>query len=187
MDKRATKYIVIFLLSGRAKREIDLLKIEISKRFGVREALSYPPHITLKYPFATTDVKPLGKFLKKFSKEASEIQLKLKGFGYFDKEMPSKGITKSWNVHVIKSPELLRVRKQIIKKALELPNPTLNPKDKMIRLYVTLAYSDISPRKFREIGEFLKTKKFNQDILFDNITVLKFKRKWELHKKYSIG
>lgn len=185
--KKKAKYIVIFLLSGKAKREIDSLKKEISKRFGVGAALAYPPHITLKYPFETTDIKPLKDFLKKFSKESLKVRLRLRGFGCFDKEIPLKGITKSWNVHVEKSPELLSVRKQIIKKTHMLPNLTLNPKDEITRLYVTLAYSDISPQKFRKIGEFLKTKEFSQDILFDNITILMFKRKWVFYKKYSIN
>ena len=173
------KYIIVFLLRGKAKSKILRLRNKISNRFGVHEALKYPPHITLKYPFETSDINEVMVFLQEFSNKCKKFEFKINDFSHFEK--------KCWFVKINDSGRIFKIRKSIVKGIKEVGGISADKKDLNLPPHLTLAYKDIK-KQFQAIGRFLRKESISEEVKFDNITILKHSNnKWKTYRLFQLS
>ncbi len=78
-------YLIALIPPASIRKEIRLLKEEVRSKFGARQALKLPAHITLQKPFWVENKKQetLKKQLRGFAMHQSAFKVHLNGFGSF--------------------------------------------------------------------------------------------------------
>ena len=143
-------------------------------------ALKIPPHITLKYPFDTTDIRPMAEAVQTFVKKLKPFPFILKNFNHFDDRV--------WYVDVKPTPKLQTIQNKLIKLVYKALSLTPGPHDQYRTPHVTLAYKDLTPEKFHKVETFLTDKTLQEKVIFNNITILKFaNNKWQIYKKFRLN
>ena len=142
------RYFIGYELNGISAELVDGLRVLIANEFSVKEALRYPPHLTLFYPFeAEGDI--LKECLEKFAETRRGFELKVNGFNSFGEAV--------WFVDVEQSAELFELKNELVemmKNQLQISEDTGGRNG--THFHVTLAYKDVTPEKFKLIGEYLK-------------------------------
>ena len=165
------RYFIAYHLQGEAGELVNQLRVEIAERFGVKAALRIPPHLTLFYPFEMYGVRlaELSKVLAEFAAKQMAFKLEVPGFNYFGEAV--------WFVDVEQSEELFNLKKQLVDlMGDEMAIEEDQKGRKGVHFHITLAYQDVTPEKFKEIGEFLWDKLVPIDQVYvDAITLMEKK------------
>ncbi|MFA5953211.1 MAG: 2'-5' RNA ligase family protein [Candidatus Pacearchaeota archaeon] len=176
------KYIIVYLIRGEAGKYHKMLVNNFSKKFKIKN-LNYhiQTHITLKYPFETKNIKDIEKVLMNFSKVQKSSLIKIKKIGHF------RNHVLYLKTEFSKDSKLLF--SNLIKILINIPRMRERKIDLIARdnFHATLGYAK-SEVQFKEMWDFLKTKHFKFNVLFDNITILKKndKDRWRIHKIFEI-
>lgn len=143
------RYFLGYNLAGSSADLVDRLRQSIGRRFDVQSALRIPPHLTLFYPFEWDEgVERLENVLVKFAERESAFINKISGFGHFGEEV--------WFIDVEQNAGLFDLKKRLDKVMVEQFNLDENNKGHSgIHFHITLAYKDVTPEKFKLIGEYL--------------------------------
>lgn len=176
------KYVLVYLLSGKAKKYNERLMKETADVSGERyivDVSRLPPHITLKSPFEFDDFKALDKFLKQFVKKRKKTDILVNSFGSFRRFVSFMKTDFSSAAEKIQKELVMELRRELEIKLHEF--------DIKYKPHATICYGN-SKETFNIIWNYLRTKKkpgFNLD--FDNIALLrKPNDKWEIYKKYKL-
>lgn len=155
-------------MSGREKDAFDGLREKISKEFGVRGALSSPPHVTLFRPFETTDVEPLLPGLEKLAGESVAFTVALTKFAAFGDMV--------WFVEPEQDRRLFELKERIGATVAQSIGARESGFLRPPHFHVTLAYKDVFPAVHGRIGEFLKSEPLPiGSLTVDNITLFGLK------------
>ena len=175
------KYVIVYLIKGKAKEYYKNLADKIYKKFEVYRFLdSIDTHITLKYfniLLNDKQVKKIEEVLEDFCKTHKKAKLKLKGIGHFDNRVIF--------IDVEPSKEMNLLYKDLVKELERLKGISWHEYEKEnIHFHFTLAEKDIES-KFREIFSYAKKENPEFELELDNICILKKpKDKWILHKEF---
>lgn len=180
------RYFIAFMVEGEAKKEIDQLREEISKKFDVHAALKIPPHITLIPPFDTSKINDLADPLEKACTTIEPFPLHIYNFEHFSDCV--------WYLHIKPSTKLVETRQKLYNIYLKTLAPqdriTLHPENdqRPFTAHITLAYKDLTPEKFRQIQAFLADRKVELRVSFNNISILKYhQHHWEIEHQFKTG
>jgi 2'-5' RNA ligase len=176
------KYFIAYNLEGKDKEVLEVIRDEIAEKFEVKEALNFPPHLTIFPPF-DADEKMLGELkneLSKVSKEVPCFGIKTAGFSYFDQAV--------WYVDVEQKRELMDLKDCLVKIMSE--KFSIVPDGKRgTHFHVTVAYKDLTVEKFKLIGKFLADQKLEIETLeINSISLLKLNEgKWLEMAKFKLA
>jgi len=174
-------YLLAYLLPADAQEFHDKIVKDVASKFDVRHVLdqNITPHITLKYPFETEYIKELEKFLADFCSKYDPQEIELRGFNHFDDRVIF--------MDVQFSDSAKKIYKDLFEKLHEFNWMQWDQWDSInMKFHSTIASDDIN-EKFHEIYDYLKQKKCNFDVHFDNISILKYENNhWKIYKKFLI-
>lgn len=175
------KYSIFYVIKGKAGRFQQKLAKIVGPRFGENYLIEnpLPPHVTLKQPFRTTQIKNLEKIIKDFVKTQKPTKVKIRGFGNFDRFVAF--------MKVEFTKDGCRTQRQLFERLKSIKGFRIRKFDKHFNPHATIAYGN-TKKKFNEIWDYLKTlEKPHFDFLFDNITIYKKPGKyWKIHKEFKI-
>lgn len=143
-------YFIGINLEGESAEEVDKLRHSIAEKFSVQGALRLPPHLTLFYPFEVeqSGLEIVSGALSEIVRDVRSFAVKIMGFNHFDEKV--------WFLDVEQSEQLLNLRKRLVEimgVKFGINEDTKGRKD--VHFHVTLAYKDVTPEKFKLIGNYL--------------------------------
>lgn len=148
----------------------------MQNRFGCRNALRSPAHITLVPPFWWTDERAseLENAVRHFYSNTPPLHITLQGFSHFKSRVLF--------IDVLPQPQLGKLRKQLEDHLLqELPG-CIKPESRPFHPHVTIATRDLSPDAFRQAWKRLEKEPFEAQFETDTLTLLRLgSERWETH------
>lgn len=176
-------FAVVALFPEDIDTKIAEFRTQISKQFGPKEALAWPPHLTLRRSFAVPK-QELNAFLLKlqgFLKQISPIETELDGFDFIDDYPINPWVKSPYVVAIsVKNSKAL----QEFHEKLEEFEPHSAGGKTPYRPHVTLAYNDVDEQTFYKVKEHLRGKTFKAKIVIDNVTLILNEN--GVYKKYKI-
>ncbi len=156
-------------------------EIFLSKKYNTVRGLLQPPHITIKWPFETDDLKKFEDYCAELAREIDPFIVKIKGFGFFEpkviflKVVPNK---KLLNLH-------LRILKDM-KERFGINSNKFEGKDQ--QFHTTLAYGDLKESEFYRAKEELeKIKQPELSFKFNKIGLYRYTgEEWVIHKEFEV-
>jgi 2'-5' RNA ligase len=98
----------VILLPAEVHNFMRCTQAELYERFeGSRTTLTLEPHVTIKQPFETAEVKPHEQYLERLSEETEPFELVMHGFGFFEGE----GVV---FLDVEQDPRLLALQRRVL-------------------------------------------------------------------------
>lgn len=161
------RYFIAYAFQDKEKDAIEALRVAIAKKFSVREALKMPPHITLFYPFETNNIISLQNTLESFAKTQPSIELQCLGFSSFDQAV--------WFLDIEQKPELFSLKTRIVEVVEHSLDLLEERNGHDIHFHCTLAYKDVSPEVFTQIGLSIKQEVIPiTHFLLNNLTLFQY-------------
>ena len=146
------------LLEDEAFNFVRSIELELFHKFGLLRGIKQPPHITIKSPFYTDKVEPFYQYLKDLSKRIKPFEIKLEGFGHFEKKVIF--------LNVKENPFLKKLHLKIIKELKEKFDVKPSKLEgKSIKFHSTIALKDFSEKEFKKIKKYL-TRKYKPSLRF---------------------
>lgn len=129
------KYFLAYLIRGAAEKYHREVIRRVADEFNENHMLEnpLPPHITLKAPFKTTNIRGLEKLLDEFTKRHHQGRISIKEFGNFERTI------------IFLNAKFDKLSKKIQKDLIEeLKSLTINPGEYDISHspHATVAYCD---------------------------------------------
>ncbi|MFA6963803.1 MAG: 2'-5' RNA ligase family protein [Patescibacteria group bacterium] len=161
---------VIGLFSEETSDRLQELRAEIAEKFDVREALSWPPHVTLRPGLIVPSDKiadMISQF-KEFISPIGPIQVVLSGFKFFDNAIVGGTAKNPYvaTVDVAKGAELSGINRKLLQF-----NAFPAQQARAFDPHVTLAYNDVTEEKFTEIKRYLADRDFDEKSTIDAIAL----------------
>ena len=176
------EYLLVTLIQGRAKKYHTDLRRRIVTRFNVPFSIrrKVPSHITLKYHFNLKDTDELEDVLSSFSRTHKKAPYRLKGFGSFRKDVIF--------MEVVPSRQMRALHTSLIKELKKIKGLAWSRQyEKNFHFHASLAYNDLTEKKYAAIQDFLKKYRPDFKLYFDNIVLLRLQNGvWKIHKKFMI-
>ena len=176
------KYVVVYLIKGKAKKYQTSLTNKLSRKFNLKNLnKSIMPHLTLKYFNQPVDGNKLNQLeiaLDNFSKKVNQFEFNLFGFGNFDEKVifiktQNKNLDKLYRKFTSELNKLKWIKWRKYEKMKHNFHATLN--------YIN------GRKQFKEILKHLSDRNPNYKLKFDNIAILtKPKDKWIIYKEFKI-
>jgi len=173
------KYVIVYLIKGRAKKYQERLTNEISSKFKIRNLNNHiSPHITLKTPFKKNNIKDIENFLDKFSKKKKKFKIKICRFGSFK--------NKVIYLNIVTDRNYFRFQGDLIESLSNNKLVYIRKIDLSYKPHATIGFAK-NPMQFKKIMDFFAKYNPNFTLNFDNITILKKpKNKWILYKEFNL-
>ncbi len=173
------KYMIVYLIKGKAKKYQVGLTNELSKKFGLYNLNNHiMPHLTLKVPFERKNIKEVEAVIKKFSSSKKPVKLRIQGFGEFNKSVVY--------LKIELSKEVKALRNDLLKELKNLPRMRFRKYDGESIPHATLVYAK-DRKKFLKVWEYLSSRNPKYLLYFDNMAILKKpKNKWIIQKEFKI-
>ena len=174
-----TSLFFISLIPDRDLREkIHTIKKDFSRRFESYKALKVYPHITLKAPFKCSEggKKELLNWFSETSVQQKPFLLYLKGFGAFhNKNNPVIFI------NPVASSELIKIQRELMIGFNSIFPAYVHQVDVNFKPHITVAYRDLSPKKFSLAWQEYKDKVFKDLFGVHSIYLLEHDtKKWNI-------
>ena len=175
------KYAIVYLIRGKAEKYHQKLVREVGPKFGENYLLEnpLPSHVTLKSPFRTNKIKKIELLIRAFVKKQHQYGILMGNFGNFRKFVIFSK-TKF-------SRPARKIQKNLIKELKKLKGLKFQRYDLHFKPHATIAYGN-TKINFNLIWNYLKKKnkqKFN--LKFDNISIIRKPKYWEIYKIYKIN
>lgn len=175
------RYFIGYCLDGKNSELVNELISNIAEQFSVKAALRFPAHMTLFYPFEMDKktVLDLETHLSRFAQSQTPFQQKVTGYNCFGKAV--------WFLDVEQDKVLFDLKRGLVKLMRDdfqiIEDFEAN---REVHFHITLAYKDVTPEKFRLIGEYLrKQNPVIRSLNIDAITLLEYTgTRWEAAKKF---
>jgi len=173
------QYVIVYLIKGKPKIYQQGLINELSRKFNLHNLNKHiPPHVTLKLPFSTKNIKVIEKLILNICKDSKKYPVKIKGFGNFGKEALFLDIKFSFKAK--------RIYKKLLKELKKIKWVSFNQYDGLGTFHATLAYAK-NKKQFSYIMKYLQKRKPSYDLEFDNISLLKkIGKNWKIYKVFEI-
>ncbi|MCH4824251.1 2'-5' RNA ligase family protein [Gramella lutea] len=160
-------YFIALIPPADIRKEVENLKKEINRKFGLIHALKLEAHITLQIPFRMKESKEniLVKKIQKFSVNHHSINTRLDGFGRFAKNVVF--------IEVFDHDPFIKLHAELqefMLNFIELKSHEISSK---IHPHITLATRDLKRSHFPEIWEYIQEKKYSTSVKFEIIRLLK--------------
>ena len=168
-------YFIALIPPKEIQKKILILKEEVADRFGSKQALNSPGHITMHMPFRWTKKKAdeLYEMIDKLNDGMDPFEIELDGFGFFEPRVVY--------INVVESEPLQYFQKLVVQSCrsdLKLLNS--NYKDQVFRPHVTIAFRDLKKPKFKEAYGYFKDQKFHSKFQVRRVSLLKHDgAKWQ--------
>lgn len=175
------KYVIVCLIKGDAGNYHNSLVRELARNFSTKDlSQTIPPHLTIKSPFFTKNIKIIEEIIYGFSKSIKKTSFTLKGFDHFRRNVIF--------MNVNANNYLIDVARNLVKLLGKVRGMTFSEyESKPVHYHATIAYCE-SEKMFDAIWLYLSNRKPEYKVYFDNITILKkVKDKWRIHKEFDIG
>jgi 2'-5' RNA ligase len=183
MDNSPRKFLIAYLLKGKAKEYHENLVSEISQRFGISKITGHiPAHVTLKHfgnRLDNNQVKEVDNLLEKFCRTNKKSIIKLNGIGHFDNHMVF--------IDVMPSKEINSLYQGLVRKLDKLGWVTYSEYEReTVHFHSTLA-ENFAENKFDEIFDYIKKENPCLEIELDNISLLtRPEDKWMVYKEFFL-
>jgi len=181
-------FTIVALFPDELDRRVDALRRELSERFGPKQALVWPPHLTLRMGFNVPEDK-IDDFIESFEyylKKMKSVKVKLKGFSYYDDFPMNVWITSPYVVaiDVERTPELLDFHTKL----LGFTEFAINKDEKTEdwKPHVTMAYNDIDENVFLKYKDYLSGKDFEGEFELKRVA-LDMEEDHSVYKKLIVG
>lgn len=179
-ENKKNLYFIALIAPAKIRKESEGFKKEIKQKFGAKNALKLPAHITLQIPFRMEEKKEtsLIRALQKFSESQRSFEIKFYGFGKFSR-----------NVIFIKVADhepvtaLFKKLQEVISGCLELKE---NEKTSRFHPHLTIASRDLSRRDFPEAWASFKDRQYEASFTADRICLMKHNGKtWDIYRSFE--
>ncbi|PKL36755.1 hypothetical protein CVV38_02540 [Candidatus Peregrinibacteria bacterium HGW-Peregrinibacteria-1] len=140
------------LLDDESHNFARQVELELCEKFGLCWGLRQSPHITIKTPFDTPDLRPIVNYLEELSTEISPFSIELEGFNSFEPKVlfiDVKDNPALQNLH-------LRILKDLQEKFQITPSQFEGPN---MKFHSSIALEDTTEDKFQEAQAYLSQKK----------------------------
>ncbi|MBN2735909.1 MAG: 2'-5' RNA ligase family protein [Spirochaetales bacterium] len=154
MNEKIIRFIIITTPPKQIQDEINVLRYEISRIGDCREALNYPPHITLRTG-ALVPENETPVYFKLFDKHIKELKpFSITTQGIDGGIYQSQGESKHYFYYRINlTPELVEFHKRLL--SFELYK---KQEQTYYSPHLTLAFEDLSDEKYKEVKQYLGEK-----------------------------
>lgn len=175
------KYVLVYLIRGKAEKYHQKLVKEVGPRFGESYMIEnpLPSHITLKSPFQLDNSKELENTLSLFAKKHKKVKIKINNFGNFRRFVAFLKISLPKKV--------VKIQKDLLKEVKKINGIELHEFDIKWKPHATISYGN-TKESFDKIWSYIQTlEKPDFDLSFDNVTILRKPRKrWKVYKIYKL-
>lgn len=176
------KYFIAWVPTGKVLDLAEEVKHKLHEKFGIKQALKSPSHVTVKMPFLWNERKEadlIGR-LRVFFSSYRPFPIILKGFAHFRQRVIFIKVLPQSQLDAIQQ-ELGQFARLKLKVETELS-------DQIFRPHMTVAYNDLKKRDFEACFGHVKTLKFNQLVQVENFALLKKRKgKWEVIASFPLG
>ncbi len=167
IDKTQSLYFIALLPDAETSSEIVEIKGAFSDKYGPKQALKSPPHITLHMPFLWKEAKlsVLRDCLYSFSESIKQFSYTINGFGAF----PPRVIY----LNIDLNTQLEALQKNLVnvaRKSLKLDNADY--KNRGFHPHITIAYRDLKKPVFLKAWPQYQLQPFTREITARQLTLL---------------
>ena len=175
------KYFIALVLPEPVKSEIEALKQELFKQFGLKGALRSPSHITLHRPFEWKEEKQeyLISILQKFE-FGSPFEIYLKNYNCFAPRVIYVDVVQNHHLY-----NLHKRLKYFAQENLKLLNEVEDMRG--FHPHATIAFRDLRKNKFEEVWNEFKERTYNASFEVKGYSLLRLEGKWEEIHFFEIG
>lgn len=178
--KNAELYFIALIPPTTIAERVTALKHEAKDRFGAKQSLKSPPHITLHMPFKQVETKEqeLFGYLAGFAAQFPPQQIRTKGMGCF----PPGVIF----VDVVQEEALAGMQRKLLE-AMRVEFQLFNGlyKELPFHPHMTIAFRDLRKAKFANAWAHFQTKAFDEAFTINELTLLKHNgSEWEIYKQW---
>ena len=139
------------LLDDESYNYARKIELELCNKFDLCWGLKQPPHVTIKAPFKTNNIKPFEDYLGSLAKKIKPFYIDLESFDYFSSNVIF--------LDVKENKKLLNLHLNIINDLKEdfgiKPNAF---EGKNRRFHSTVALEDVTEEKFKKAKKYLQGK-----------------------------
>lgn len=169
------KYFIGIVLPPIVMEQVEEIKRELEKRFGLRGALRSPAHITLHRPFEWKEEKEadLIKSLSQFS-AGGAFKIELSGFAFFEPRVIFVNVRPNENLD-----DLYQHLRRFAKQQLQLFNEWED--ERGFHPHVTIANRDLKKTGFYALKPEFEKRTFEAKFNADSLALLKLDEKWRVH------
>lgn len=173
-------YFIALIAPARVRKDLENFKKEIKQKFGAKNALKLPAHITLQIPFRMEEKREasLIQKLQKFSEKQDIFNIDLLGFGKFSRNVIFVKLKKHEPVN-----ELYTELQKMLSHKLELKE---NEKATRFHPHLTIASRDLLRKDFPEAWASFKNRKYEASFTADRICLMKHNGKtWDIYRSFE--
>ena len=166
------KFGIVYLLPKEARDYHEKLCLEIEKEFGLTGNTQFtsPSHITMKYRFASPNIRAVQGILDDFTRSQAKTAWSLDGFAHF--VHPGNRVI---FIDVKPSPATRLAHARLLGQLKQLDWMEWNSFDgDNLHYHVTVANQGLTAQNFDAVWQFVKQKQRPRfDLCLDNLTLLK--------------
>lgn len=174
-------YFVAILPPKRVYTKIRELQYEIKKRYGCKQALKPPVHITLQAPFKRPHIEEAGIIskLQEFTSTQPSFIIQINGFGTFEPHTIFVKPEKTSGLMELHSALISFLKAELNFTQEEIVYTQFNP-------HFTIAYRDLKP-KYMEVWSEFRNCEYIDEFKVVEICLLKHNyRFWEIVKSLPL-
>lgn len=159
---------------------VTALKQDCADRFGTRQALKSPPHITLIPPFvrSTAEMEPVQQVLAAVAQGRSPFQLSLDGFDAF--------VPRVLFLRPAANPSLATLQADLADRCqtnCQIPRET-----RPFHAHMTVAFRDWQPAQFHQAWAEFRDRPFRAQFTVDRLALLHHHDgRWQVHRSFLFG
>jgi len=158
---------IAYVLKGAEAKATDKLRASLGRAFGVEAASRIVPHVTLVPPFEVDDPALLKDDLASIARSTPAFTVAADGFGYFGDRVWYVDLDQVPPLCALKEAAEAVVRWHAVRLMGHRPGNETH-------FHVTLAYKDVTPALFLEIGDFLQgTEQPFRELHIDHIALMR--------------
>lgn len=172
-------YFVAIVPPSAIKEEVLEMKLELKKKFALTHALKLPGHITLVPPvrLKKEQKKLFLNGLEQVAQKHSQFPVELDNFGHFGKRVVF--------IKVVDNLTLQLLYRDLLEKPVDyLPQDM----SRSFHPHVTLASRDLTSKKFPEVWEEFKNRKYHNSFPAAALTLFRHNGKsWDIFDNFSLN
>lgn len=181
LDKTQSLYFIALLPNAETLSEIVEMKRAFSEKYGPKQALKSPPHITLHMPFLWKEAKlsELLKTLSSFSESIKQFSYTINGFGAFPPRVIYLNIDPNIQLEALQNNLV-----NVARKSLKLDNADY--KNRGFHPHITIAYRDLKKPVFLQAWPQYQQKAFTRQTTARQLTLLQHDgQNWTIYDQFD--
>ena len=174
------KYFLAIVIPEPILGQIEGIKLELQKDYGLTGGLRSPAHITLHRPFVwkeekeTELIQKLGKF-----NFTNSFTLQLTNYNWFEPRVIYIDVLPNSTLN-----ELYQGLKKYAKQELKLFNEVNDKRG--FHPHITIAFRDLRKLMFYELQNKFKNETFANTFDYKGFSLLKYEKSWEIIGTFEV-